>query len=136
MFSHDECCAGCPSREEGCSGLKPFCEWMTEEPQDPVKVAAVRARSRRDREGPAARPYPPVLVQAGNALVAAGRVVSAVVRGEPVMATAEEQARRLAICVACPEYDPDASRCRKCGCHARAKLSLAASRCPLDPPRW
>ena len=51
--------------------------------------------------------------------------------------SAEEFARRSAICLACPAWDPaphaGLGRCRRCGC-AGGRRWLAAEQCPLD--KW
>jgi hypothetical protein len=80
--------------------------------------------------------YPPLATQAGNALSALGRVVANAVIGQPVVVSAEEQARRLAICASCPEYDAEQARCQICGCYARFKARLASEHCPLESPKW
>lgn len=77
---------------------------------------------------------PPLVEQAKSAAEAVGRVVAAAVRGEPIRASDEEHARRLAICKAC-EYYRD-GRCLKCGCVMAWKSRLATERCPLEPPKW
>jgi hypothetical protein len=74
--------------------------------------------------------YPPLATQAGNAIGSMARFVAS---GFAV-ATAEEQARRLAICHLCPEYDAIRVRCRKCGCRVRLKARIASDRCPLS--KW
>jgi hypothetical protein len=86
---------------------------------------------------PEAGAYPGILEQARNVASAAGRVVSAVVHGEPVKVSEEVHADRLAICMACEHNGarPDGVRCRKCGCRG-LKLWLATERCRDDPPRW
>ncbi len=83
--------------------------------------------------------YPSLFQQAKNLAHAVGGVVSAAVHGEPIVATEEEQARRLAICHACAEwYDPEQERCPHggCGCFLSLKTRIASQHCPLDPPKW
>jgi len=55
--------------------------------------------------------------------------------------SAEEIARLLAICRACPHYDPKAQICRVCGCRTtdaasawRNKLAMATEECPMG--KW
>lgn len=79
--------------------------------------------------------YPPIARQAANLAGAVGRVVSAVVNGEPVRVAAEVLERRRAICLTCEFHDRERGRCTKCGCGG-AKLELATEQCPLTPPRW
>lgn len=47
--------------------------------------------------------------------------------------------QRHAICLACEYWDAHAraglGKCNRCGC-SRAKLWLAPSECPLQPPKW
>ncbi len=88
---------------------------------------------------PAVATYPSLTAMAGNLARAVGGVVSAAVHGEAIVASEEEQARRLAICHACAEwYDPEQDRCRHggCGCFLSLKTRIASSHCPLDPPKW
>ncbi len=80
--------------------------------------------------------YPSWTVMAGNLTRAVGEVVSAAVRGEPFVASKQEQGRRLAICHACESYDPVGDRCRDCGCYLAWKTRIASQHCPLDPPKW
>jgi hypothetical protein len=53
--------------------------------------------------------------------------------------TKERFEERHAICKACEFWIPDArlgtGKCRKCGCSIY-KLWMAASKCPLTPPKW
>lgn len=69
-----------------------------------------------------------------NAVGAAGRIAKSVLRNEPVMASTEEQRRRLTICAACEYYT--GVTCKKCGCHIRFKARLQTEHCPLTPPKW
>jgi hypothetical protein len=85
---------------------------------------------------PAMPAYPSLWEQAGNAAKAAAGVVSAVAHGQPVAASEEEQARRLAICHACEFFDATQGRCTKCGCLGAWKTWVASQRCPLEPPKW
>jgi hypothetical protein len=78
--------------------------------------------------------YPPLATQAGNLARAVGRAVANAVTGQPVIVSAEEQARRLAICTSCPEYDPIQVRCRRCGCRSSIKARIASESCPLN--KW
>ncbi len=66
----------------------------------------------------------------------AGAVVEHVATGMR-KASAEEQARRLAICRECPLNE--AGQCTVCGCPERGvelRTSWAEQACPLEPPRW
>lgn len=71
--------------------------------------------------------YPPLLTQAGNLV----RSVAAAAGDGFVLVGRDEQARRLSICHACPEYDAGPGRCRRCGCAANLKARLRSSACPL-----
>ena len=96
-----------------------------------------RARVTAKASGPAPSPaaYPSLFRQAANLAGAAGRVVAAAAKGEPVLASPEVRAERTAICAACEFHDAAKNRCTKCGCTG-AKLHLAPMQCPLTPPRW
>jgi hypothetical protein len=94
------------------------------------------ARSRLGVAQPVApAEYPPLMTQASSALSSAGRVLSAVVRGEAVTVSVEEKDRRMAICHACVEwFDPVQNRCRKCACFLAVKPWLKAEQCPIG--KW
>jgi hypothetical protein len=71
--------------------------------------------------------YPPLAEQIGNALTAG---VKFLMSGGKLV-SAEEHARRLAICQGgCEWYDPDQSRCKACGCADSAKAWIETQRCP------
>ena len=81
---------------------------------------------------------PPLTAQTGNGIAAAGRVVVASLKAEPIKVSAEIKTARLAVCVAC-EYctiskDGTAHRCSKCGCwldgNVLCKACLATEDCP------
>ncbi len=74
------------------------------------------------------RPPPPLATQAGNL----GAALFAWAVGGFSTASAEEQARRLGICRACPQWD--GGRCRLCGCYLAAKIRLRTEHCPIA--RW
>ncbi len=72
---------------------------------------------------------PPLTTQARNATQALLRAAGALVRGESLTVSEEEQARRLSICqVPCAEWT--GVRCRACGCVGRWKSQLATETCP------
>jgi hypothetical protein len=78
--------------------------------------------------------YPPMGKQMMNFVGAMGRVGSAIVKREQVLATQEEYDRRWAICKtnACGRFDAKCNRCLECGCKLAAKLRLQTEHCPLD----
>lgn len=82
-------------------------------------------------------PLPPMADQVRNALAAAGRVVSAVVTGQPVFVNSDQKEARLAVCRSCDQYRPSDDRCGACGCWqdgVAGKAALATESCPLG--RW
>lgn len=128
-------CDRCPAGGY-CLGRPAFCAWAAEEPPDPVKIRTIRERSSRGDAPPPASSYPSAARMVGNALAAAGRAVAAAVTGAAVLATEEEQARRIGICKACDQYDAQAGRCRACGCAValKARLQTEEGQCPLK--KW
>lgn len=104
---------------------------MTVEPPDPVHVRAIC----RHREKPGVA-RPSLVTHVVSAAGAAVRVAQATVAGLPVLATAEEYERRMAICQACPEFDASTIRCKKCTCWLQAKARLETEKgfCPLG--KW
>lgn len=79
--------------------------------------------------------YPSLVQQAMNAGGAAARFVGAAVRGEQLVVSPEERARRLAICKApCEFWDAKQEKCVKCGCYGNFKTRLASESCPIG--KW
>lgn len=74
--------------------------------------------------------YPPILEQARNAVVAAGKAVTSGF----AHVSKEEQERRLEICYTCEFWDSSQGRCSKCGCFGAFKTWLATQKCPVD--KW
>lgn len=60
----------------------------------------------------------------------------ALIKGDQVMSTEEETARRLAICMdgPCEFFVENSMRCAKCGCKLKYKKLLATAGCPLG--KW
>ena len=79
---------------------------------------------------------------AGNATMAAARVVIAVASGQPVTVSAEVKAQRVALCLVCPNMivsaDGTAHRCAVCGCWLDGKIlckaCLTTESCPAQ--KW
>jgi hypothetical protein len=122
-------CPRCPCPET-CLAHATFCQWAAEEPRDEMKIRHIRTRSALARATPA--DYPSLVTQVGNALGALGRVVGAVVHGEKVTVSEEEQARRMEICRSCEHFDK--GRCKLCGCFKNLKTRLATEHCPIE--KW
>jgi hypothetical protein len=59
-----------------------------------------------------------------------GAVADYALAGFPAMPEGESE-RRLNTCRACPEFVPESSQCRQCGCYMNLKTQLATSACPL-----
>ncbi len=80
---------------------------------------------------------PSLAQKAAHAAAAGGRIVRAVVSGEPVLAPPEVREARLAICRACPggfwreEGNAGFGECRhpQCGC-TKLKQGLLTEHCP------
>lgn len=43
---------------------------------------------------------------------------------------------RLAVCQACPKWNPRSKRCGICACKTDWKVKLASYSCPDEPSRW
>lgn len=91
----------------------------------------VDAGWRQRQAGPRA-PMPPVKTQLAHAAGALRRAAQAVVKREPLLATAAEAEARREICASCPDLVN--GRCARCGCFYKAKIKLATERCPLG--KW
>ncbi len=129
-------CDRCPCKD-ACLAWPVFCEWAKAEPPDPVQIRHICDRSRMGSTPPApaaVHAYPPLATQAASAFGAAVRAVSAAATGQPVLVSDEEQARRMAICRACPDFAADQERCRRCGCGMPLKSRLSREHCPID--KW
>lgn len=125
-------CANCPCPDT-CLRRPDFCAWAAEAPPDPVKLRHICARSamgaapRRPASSPGpAHAYPPLAKQAGSL---SRSLWDWAVSGFSA-ASEEEQARRLAICEACPLRNAEDRRCWKCGCFTDAKVKLKTEHCP------
>lgn len=111
---------------------------------DPWQAERIRDLTGRPVLCPAAgRVFPPrtdapalpaIAHQLASAAGALTRTVRRAVAGQAVLATADAQARRQAICAVCEHWRPSDGRCSRCGCWTRAKLALAAESCPDG--RW
>ena len=75
--------------------------------------------------------FPPKLQQARNFVREMWSTAKRGMTNLPLVATAEEGGRRLAICQACPSFEVDSNRCKECGCSMILKTQLAGSTCPL-----
>jgi hypothetical protein len=141
-------CDRCPARGLCLKKYPAWCELARDLPPDSTEVRHILDVSRMAagleplRGEPARQPeypeYPPLATQAGNALKAAGRVVAAAVKGEPIRVPLPVYYDRLEVCRAC-EFNgerPAGVHCMKCGCGGM-KLELATEKCPIDKwPRW
>lgn len=78
--------------------------------------------------------FPPKLQQARNFIKEMWTTAKRGMNNLPVIATAEEGGRRLAICEGCPSFETESSRCKECGCAMNIKTQLVASTCPLG--KW
>lgn len=78
--------------------------------------------------------FPPKLEQARSFAKAMWASAKRGMSNLPVITTAKEGGRRLAICEACPSFDTTSNRCRECGCVMSLKSQLVASTCPLN--KW
>lgn len=89
----------------------------------------------RPQEPPKPQTMPPARTMLANVAAAAKRTLGGLLRGQPVIAENDLQARRHAICRdGCQYYAAASDRCAKCGCFLRAKAWLALERCPVG--RW
>lgn len=82
------------------------------------------------------RPLPSVVKQMTNAISAAIQLGKSVASGAPAEVSAEEAARRLAICRACENYRPSDDRCALCACFMGFAARLYSKHCPATPPKW
>lgn len=116
-------CDRCPCPDV-CLRRESFCRWAAEEPVDPMKIRAICERSRLGGS-------PSVPQLAANAIGAIGRVATALIHGEQVLASSEERERRLAICRGCEHLDGGRCKVKGCGCFVEAKSRLLSETCPL-----
>jgi len=125
-------CLRCEFRDrpETChsiaTGHKRLCELAHELGRDDY------ARLIREKTLDALTVKPPGLVDMASTFIAAA--TAQVLAGNPIASEAV-QARRKALCHACPLLDKDSDRCNKCGCIAmNLKRSWSTSACPDG--RW
>lgn len=117
---------------------------------EPLKLTPEQVESLRKAIQPsqedtqASSPPPTITKKVVNVAKAGGRIVSAVVRRQPIMVSEEEKDRRLSICRQCDLWSEGGNiglgECKHplCGC-TRFKHGLATERCPagkwLPPPK-
>jgi len=83
---------------------------------------------------------PSLFVQAKNVASAAMDTAKAVVQGQQIKVSKEEQIRRIEVCAGtegipkCDFFRPDGKRCTKCGCRMEIKTWLAKTACPIG--KW
>jgi hypothetical protein len=53
---------------------------------------------------------------------------------QPLIVEADIAHERLETCLACPEFEAETSKCRKCGCGMKLKTNLSTATCPLQ--KW
>ena len=76
--------------------------------------------------------FPPFINQLRNAGGAMLRLGEAAISGHKVLASAEEVAKREAICEGCEFYAKESKRCKKCGCLLRMKIKMETEHCPIN----
>jgi hypothetical protein len=123
-------CDKCPCPVT-CLQRPSFCEWAKTGEQPKLDHICMRSAL---GETPKPVSFPPIHVQAGNALGALGRAAGQFLIGGPVLVSSEELERRLAICWPCDRYRD--GRCMSCGCVAKlkARLESETGQCPLG--KW
>mgnify|MGYP000114120605 CR=1 FL=1 len=83
----------------------------------------------KEREHDATKEYPSIAQQAKNMAQSAKDVAK-----DPRWVDNEEYERRMTLCRACPLYDKEQNRCRKCGCMLKGKARFKAGKCPIQ--KW
>ena len=81
------------------------------------------------KEHDATKEYPSLAKQAQNLAQSARDVAK-----DPRWVDNEEYERRMTLCRACPLYDKEQNRCRKCGCMLKGKARFKAGKCPIQ--KW
>ena len=81
------------------------------------------------KEHDATKEYPSIAQQAKNMAQSAKDVAK-----DPRWVDNEEFERRMTLCRACPLYDKEQNRCRKCGCMLKGKARFKAGKCPIQ--KW
>lgn len=76
--------------------------------------------------------FPSLVSQASNLALSGARVIKAIVKKERIKASAQEIARRQAICNECEFFVN--KRCLKCGCFIAFKTRLETEHCPIK--KW
>jgi uncharacterized Fe-S cluster-containing MiaB family protein len=73
---------------------------------------------------------PTKIVSLGKAIMSETKAIA---QGEEPV-SAEEQHRRLTICMGCEYYD--SGKCLLCGCNMTVKTKFRTAHCPFTPPKW
>jgi hypothetical protein len=117
---------------------------LNDRPQSDTVINKTRQITRVDADfangvlgGRVVSPTEPTLAQKAMSL---GSSMSDWAKAGFSMASTETLESRLTICKGCEFWDAagfgGTGRCSKCGCSTQAKLRIATSACPLDPPKW
>ena len=124
-------CEHCPARDGiRCKAESPGWSFMCGMASNgnPIELAHIAAKSEILNAAPV--DYPPIHVQAGNLVRAAGRFV----RSGFATVDRTEYQRRRAICKGCEFFDAASKRCRQCGCSISAKPWSRSESCPVG--KW
>ncbi len=126
------CCGSPPTPTYGCDifgrcSLTVIVSAPIDKPIGCCRVCAVY----QPKPEPSQTEMPGFFQKAKNLAVATAQHLASGMRN----VTPEQQAARMAICRACPEFTAD-GECRKCGCVMEKKTWWAEQICPDDPPRW
>lgn len=120
-------CANCPTRSDiPCLGEKAIRLCQLIDPAHPDYQPAYREMISRLSEEEAKPP------SAAKMAASLARSLWDWAMGGFGMASEKEQARRLEICRACPQWRD--GRCLICGCFVNLKFQLKTEHCPLD--KW
>lgn len=80
---------------------------------------------------------PTVRTMVVNAAGSVARNTVSAATGNQLLAPGHVKVARKSKCLdGCPYFRQSDQRCAKCGCWTDYKLSLAAEKCPDNPPRW
>ena len=78
--------------------------------------------------------FPSWMDQAKNLSELTQKILKDVAEGDNLFVDDFEQQRRLDICNACEYYHHHRSRCKKCGCYMKHKVTFKSSECPVE--KW
>jgi len=103
----------------------------------PDKYANVRRVVTTNEQNQQSQPLMPgIVTMAKNLAYTSGAAITQAVihPHQPILLSDEESNKRMGVCNTCEFLNTEHYRCAKCGCYMKAKVKVAAAKCPIG--KW